>query len=737
VPSAVNCSRCDAKIGVPARGAGPVVRCPRCGARNPLDDWDRPRGGVPVWAWVTGGVSLVVVALIALGLALQNRHRDDDPADRPGNDRAAGPDGVPETGGETWVRRTHDASGAAWEFPTTGESSPTNSVVRLADQKPIGFSVTIKDVPERDRKPHLHPLDRLRAARPGGGSGFGPVESTRVIDGRPAVVVRAQNYAALIAADHERTYEFNVSMPQRDEGGLRVNRFFDSVRITRPMPSEPAAPSTGGPGGGVLAGGEAIPPGWDRVQVPRTQMTLLMPKGPAPAGARGDFFPGFIPVSRGLALDGDDVAVSAASVEPTPNAPAVGGLEGLVDFLKKGIKDQRQLVVSGYRADRVHYVMFGSSVVYQMIYLDGSGVRYVMISVAGGDLNLDSPVVKRVFDSVSFSLPAKRGPEAPEDLTPPQWTRRFVDGTDFSVEMPGRAKTGAGVALGPAMAWGSHGFVPLPGRKRMEFVTAAVGIAAPNRPDPRRTIELEIQGLGLAGNQNRLVRRVELAGRPGFVAARVDKNGNGFVQMKVQDAVMQYTLTVGGPGVTPDTPAVKRFLDSASFTALPDGAGKGGGPKWTARALEGSGLTVAMPPAPPGGAPEPKGPLGPTAIQYGQAPDGKGGVLTFTAFYVGARRPTDPGPPDDVGKRHILDNTLAVAKALPDAHRIVAAFLVHTRPAVAGVTGEKAGGVVAVWMEIQEGDRLYTLRVEGRGISEKTPEVVRFMTSARFAEAGR
>src|SRR5947207_2843779 len=25
-----------------------------------------------------------------------------------------------------------------------------------------------------------------------------------------------------------------------------------------------------------------IPPGWDRVQVPRTQLTLLMPKGPPP-----------------------------------------------------------------------------------------------------------------------------------------------------------------------------------------------------------------------------------------------------------------------------------------------------------------------------------------------------------------------------------------------------------------------------------------------------------------------
>jgi hypothetical protein len=515
-----------------------------------------------------GGSCLAVVAVIALGLALQHRGRD-EPQNQPDAEQLAARGAAPGTGSEVWVRRTHEASGAAWEFPTTGESSPTSSVVRLADQKPLQFSVTIKDIPAREKNsPPLHPLAKLRAARPGGVSAFGPVVSTGTIDGRPSVVIRAQNYAALVAADYDRTYEFMVTMPDRDEGSRRTKRFFESVRITLPMPSEHAGPSAGGVAGAV--GGEAIPPGWDRVQVPRSQMTLLMPKGAPPGGRRGvgKDFDGTIPVVRGLVTpDGDEIGVYACYVEATMLGPNIGDPFG-------GVKEVRTRVVGGHTARQEYRVAFGQHMVHEVIDLGAGGLKFYIIAIVGEALDFNSPEVKRVLDSVSFTLPAKVGPEAPEDLTPPPWTRRFAPGGTFSVEMPGRSRAGTGVGLGPALAWASKGQIPLAGKKKMEFVVTGLGIAAPNMPDPRRVIELEIKGLGGPGSQMKLVRRIEVGGRPGFVAARTDKNGYGFVQMKVQDVVMSYAVHVGGPGVTADTPEVKRCIESASFTVKPDGPAK-------------------------------------------------------------------------------------------------------------------------------------------------------------------
>src|SRR5262249_690265 len=101
-----------------------------------------------------------------------------------------------------------------------------------------------------------------------------------------------------------------------------------------------------------------------------------------------------------------------------------------------------------------------------------------------------------------------------------------------------------------------------------------VGIAVPGGPDPRKMIEREIEALGGPGVQMKFVRRVEVGGRPGYVAARTDKNGYAVVEMKVQDVVMSYKLAVGGPAVPVDPPEVKRFFESASFSITPDAPAK-------------------------------------------------------------------------------------------------------------------------------------------------------------------
>jgi len=200
----------------------------------------------------------------------------------------------------------------------------------------------------------------------------------------------------------------------------------------------------------------------------------------------------------------------------------------------------------------------------------------------GAKLEANSPEVKQVIDSISFTLPPKPGPETPEGPPPPPWARRFIAGTMFSVELPGRssavneAAVGLGVGVVSGLASGATGSIPLRDRKQMQFVIAAVGIAAPNPPDPRKTIETEIQAHGPGSKGLQFVRRVEVGGRPGYVAARIDKNGHGTVQMRVQDVVMSYKLTIAGPGVTPDAPEVKRCLESASFAVTPNGLPKDG-----------------------------------------------------------------------------------------------------------------------------------------------------------------
>jgi len=535
------------------------------------DDWDRRRGGgVPVWVWAVGGSVLAVVVVLAAGLGLQRRGRG-EVQDQPG-----GPAGTQQTGIESgvfdgqerWVRRTHEASGATWEFPTTGENFPTGSIVHLADQKPIQFNVYITDISAQEKKlTQSHPLTLLRTARVGSITPYGPVVSTGEIDGRPSVVIRAPNLtAALVAADYDRLYEFKVYQSERDIGALRTKRFFDSVRITHPIPSEPAPPSTGGTTA-TVAGGEAIPEGWDRVQVPPTKMTLLMPKGP-PSYPIKNRFPNTFPVNRGLVTDdGNDVNVSVMYLETTAIGPNIGDPFG-------GVKEDREFKVGGYPAHLVYRDFLGVHFINVRIHLDS--LKFIELAISGPKVEPKSDEAKRVLDSISFTLPAKNGPEAPEDFNP-TWTRRFAPKTTFSAELPGPGGPAneVGIGAGSGITWTSRGRQALPGRKQISFFVNALGFGPkPGAADPRKVMEVDIGLLPKERQPMRLVRRVEVGGRPAHIAAREDKDGGGFVRMRIYDVGLTYTLIVYGPGVTPDSPEVKRFLESASFTITPKNVGK-------------------------------------------------------------------------------------------------------------------------------------------------------------------
>ncbi|MBN9519405.1 hypothetical protein J0H58_12925 [bacterium] len=270
--NAVICAGCAAGLAVPPGVTGKALRCPRCGTVNTVpgaepappprvrarrepgyeyDDAPSPRrreeGGVPEWAWGVGAAVVGVGAIVVLGLVLANRAQEpaavppgpNPPAPTPAalsSKRAGRP--------ETWVTGTHEASGAIWEFPTTGWPASFSSVVRIGDRASLTFSVVIHEVSEKNRTtPGAHPLGLLRAAAPGRSRMWGRlVESTGTRDGRPTAVLRTQNAVALYAADHNTTYEFTVITPQHDGGEARVKRFFDSVRITKPPPPEPGVP---------------------------------------------------------------------------------------------------------------------------------------------------------------------------------------------------------------------------------------------------------------------------------------------------------------------------------------------------------------------------------------------------------------------------------------------------------------------------------------------------------------
>jgi hypothetical protein len=524
--------------------------------------------------WAAAASVAGVAAVVVLGLVLARRGGGPDRSNPQVENPPPDPKQIAEQGmaPETWVKRDHDASGASWEFPTTGEGGPLNSIVRVAGQKPLLFTVTVKDVPPVP-KVGLPPAASLRQAAPGGDSHFGPVESTRTIDGRPAAVIRVPAYTGLAVAEPGRTWEFKVYQPELDAGGERVRRFFDSVRFTRPMPPDPSdpgpAPVAGGPGPGRGPdSGEVIPAGWDRVPLPKTTLTLLMPKDPAPQWAQKNRMLGTSFVARGLVTPaGEEVVVAASYLEAKEMGPAIADPFG-------GVSEKRDLTVGGHKAQL--WVREFGGVGTANLRIDLGGLKFINVGVSGQvKLDSNSPVVKRVLDSLSFTLPPKAGPDAPVDYDPP-WTRRFAPApVTFSVEAPGPGGPAneAGLTMAGGFTWSSGGRLPRPDDKfGLHFTASAIGGSGVTA-DPRKAVEQEIEYLPRTRGAPQFVRRVEVAGRPGYVAAKTADGGMGSVRLKLQDRTAFYQLEAVGRGLGPDSPQVKRFFDSARFdVSRPAGA---------------------------------------------------------------------------------------------------------------------------------------------------------------------
>lgn len=353
--------------------------------------------GAPAWVWGVGAAAVGVTAVVVLGLVLAGRapeHADPSPPPPPAPAPAPTPLAPPAPAGrvpETWVRGEHAASGTSWEFPHTGELTPTSATVRLADGSALAFTVTIKDVTDADRRgPDGDPLTRLRGQIRR--TGDPAVVRTGTVDGRPFVVRKYPHAVSLFAADAGRSYVFAVDRPDHDPGGARVRRFFDSVRIAAPPPPEPGAPSGADP---------AAPPAWVRQAGP-------------------------------------------------------GGF--------------------------------------------------------------------------SFEMP------------------------------PGKAWASAGI---PPM-WEAHAVLPLPERKTIQFMATVAAAGAGDPPGAAAATDREYQRLAANPKGYQPVRRFEVGGRPGYVAARA-AGATGSVQMVLRDGMRTYTLAAHGPGVTADTPEVRRFFGSAAF----------------------------------------------------------------------------------------------------------------------------------------------------------------------------
>ncbi|HEX4608519.1 MAG TPA: hypothetical protein VH092_09960, partial [Urbifossiella sp.] len=337
------------------------------------------------------------------------------------------------------------------------------------------------------------------------------------------------------------------------------------------------------------------------------------------------------------------------------------------------------------------------------------------------------------------------------------WTRRYAPGLPFSVELPGvpgprdeaglRAQTDpgrsdirptgsrdeTGLRPGQAITWVTKGELHVPGRGTVTLVAGGVGIAGSDPQSPWKGVDSEFEYIFPSmRSQLRLVRRAEADGRPGHLTGR----GNE-VALTVQDVDVRYVLKAEGPGVTEDSPEVKRFFASVSFSVGRDGSRLPVPPRvpWGRRRLEASGFSAEMPPAPAGAPVDPptKRVVGaPVArTEYGQMPDGVGGVWDFAASYTGTVRATDPGRPPDFDKGG-LTPVMEALKAQPDPPRELLTVPMQSRMATRVVGGGKDGGPTVVRMYIAEGDRVYTLQAVGRGLTHSSLEVLRLFGTARF-----
>ncbi|HUR53471.1 MAG TPA: hypothetical protein VMZ71_05045 [Gemmataceae bacterium] len=306
---------------------------------------------------------------------------------------------------------------------------------------------------------------------------------------------------------------------------------------------------------------EVLPDGWERVGVPGSRATMLMPQSPAPewVDRPGSMFAGIPKVHRGLVTpEDDDIVFLAMYIEPK----AWAGVP-----VPDAVKNQmRQLTVAGYPA--------------QMWVADPGGengrinlrvivaeLKFVEVAVTGKGVSLDHPAAKRALDSISFTLPPKPGAPIPIDYDP-SWARRFAPGQPFSIEMSGRGRRSPGGGVNPAgiMVWGSKGNLP---RREMGGVSFDVGGISHTARDPRKSVKEEADFHARQKNPRMtFVRAGEFGGRPGYVRSRADGKF-GTVEATILDTTARYTLTISGEGISPDSPEVRRCLDSVSFATAP------------------------------------------------------------------------------------------------------------------------------------------------------------------------
>ena len=321
---AISCSSCAAKLAVPVGAAGKALRCPRCGTHTSVpatpppappprvrptvvrekpepeeddppprrrdrdeddrDDEPRPRRRrrrekvvVPGWVW-TVGVPLIGM-LIGVPLVVTRGKRDgrdtvqiripaSEPQAPPWQPQAP-PNAIVVKPTIVWVKRTHEASGTTWEFPSMGGRWIDHRASAIdVNGQPVEFSVDIEAI-----RPEMNRYTQVQMAQLGESYWVSKtVEKIDLFEGRPRLLGRDQSGCSWHVADPNWYYRFGVFNPNADVGGERVKRFLESIRITRAPP----------PGTRL---GEEIPFGWDRVTVSvgiQSEMSALMPQGSPP-----------------------------------------------------------------------------------------------------------------------------------------------------------------------------------------------------------------------------------------------------------------------------------------------------------------------------------------------------------------------------------------------------------------------------------------------------------------------
>lgn len=433
------------------------------------------------------------------------------------------------------------AAGKALKCPVCGTRNPVPAAEPPARSRPAA----VRDEPDEDEEDRPRPRRRRRDARPRHRKAGVPAWLW-ALGGTFAVVLLLLGVFVSMRRDRDAQPPHAGADPQSP---LQVN----------------------GPGVPPPAPGEVLPDRWERVSLPGTKMTMLMPQGAAPAWVyRGNtWLTGGRQVNRGLNDPDDengDILFTAGYIEAQKPANVVVPESARAEI--------RPITVAGYPAQMFIRGHSGA--------MDRAHLRIIMgentfieVAVTGKGVTWEQPYVKRAMDSISFTLPAKAGPPIPVDYDP-AWTRRFATGQPFSVELPGRVRkpkeTGDDRPR-TLYQWGTEGQLPRRDKNHVSFVVAATGNLSTPPTDPRKRAEqvIDFHAKAKRPSDTEAFGRYELGGLPGHVRASTSPHGRGEVEIIVYDSRLQYTYRFTGDGITPDSPEVKRCLGSVSFTTPPPG----------------------------------------------------------------------------------------------------------------------------------------------------------------------